>query len=167
MSTQYYNKIYCSIYISTTLIQTGINGWIYPFYQYLKKLLKWGYKGDRMKRMKIMQHCLTVQWPHPAFHLSLAQFDSRSFLQGILTCNWTDRKQKKYKKRISYRKHQLQFLCFPHVTCNIYQQCIHKLVCSNQQVSLRMRNYSVQVYYGWISLFEWAQVIKKLQKKIK
>lgn len=49
------------------------------FYLCIKKPLMWGYKGDGMKRVKIMQRCLTVQWPRPAFHLSLAQFDSLLF----------------------------------------------------------------------------------------
>lgn len=44
-----------------------------------KKPLMWGNKGDGMKRAKIMQRCLTVQWPRPAFHLSLVQFDSLLF----------------------------------------------------------------------------------------
>lgn len=47
---------------------------------------------------------------------------------------------------------------------NIWQWCI-KLVRSNQQVSLKIGNCSAQVYYGWISLREWVQVIKKLHRK--
>lgn len=83
---EYYDKITnCSIHCRTMILEDrhkqvlmdkcAASGTA-PFTQCIKKPLMWGYKGDGMKRMKIMQRCLTVQWPHPAFHLSLAQFDS-------------------------------------------------------------------------------------------
>lgn len=71
----------------------------------IKKPLMWGYKGDGMKRAKIMQRCLTVQWPRPAFHLSLAQFDSLLFfLQEILPCSWTHWQHTKKKNPQAQKK---------------------------------------------------------------
>lgn len=62
-----------------------------------KKPLMWGNKRDGIKRVKIMQRCPMVQWPHPAFHLSLVQFDLNVF---FLTVFWMQVDIPKRKMRL-------------------------------------------------------------------